>query len=88
MNGSFVTRNLNVAAYLLTIGMPYPTLTPDGQNYVTFKFDDPRGECIAADRELDLGDTDSDDKCCLPAARIFRALQMLKTDLYNKKRGL
>jgi len=38
MNGEFLTRNQNVAAYVLAIGGPYPSCEDMDQGYFTFRF--------------------------------------------------
>lgn len=85
MNGEFLTRNQNVAAYVLAIGGPVPVCEDLDQGYFTFRFADESGEWKRVARELDLSDTETD-KCHVPAARLFTAISMIR-DMLNEKRG-
>jgi len=83
MNGSFSTRNLQVAAYVLAIGAPYPTTRTeesDRPGMVTFTFADPQGEWTREAKGLDLSDAQAD-TCHVPCPRIFEAQRLLRDDM-------
>jgi len=70
MNGVFATSNLRVAAYILTIGAPYPSTRAeenDRSGVVSFTFEDPQGEWQREAKARDLSDAQAD-KCHVPCA--------------------
>jgi hypothetical protein len=88
MNGLFVTRNLQVAAYLVALGAPFPTTKAEESNrpgVVTFEFPDPTGEWLQESKGLDLSDAQAD-TCHVPRARLFYAQKLLR-DHMNRALG-
>jgi len=83
MNGFFITRNLQGAAYVLTLGAPYPTTRADETDkpgVVSFTFEDPDGEWQREARGLDLSNPEAD-RCHVPCARLFAAQKLLRDDV-------